>query len=249
MQILFIDESGTIPPKNKVIDNAHFALGGIIIPEHIWHSIDKDLAHIKNCYKVEGEIKWRFFAPSRPGQTTTNLSHLNAKEKELLRSDIYQTITKYKSIRLICAVVNVQKSYQFSYITNENELYWYAYKQITERFQYYLQDLSRTVGNKINGIIVCDHRQPKDDAHLRLLHHKLLVGSRKNFSTYENLVEGVFVAPSHLSVGIQLADMVGGAVFRKYAKQDSRFFDKIHQAFRCSPEGNIEGYGIVSFPK
>jgi len=77
---------------------------------------------------------------------------------------------------------------------------------MTERFQYYLQDISRIVGSKINGIIVCDYRQPKDDHQLRHLHQKLLTGSKKHFSIYENLVEGVFIAPSHLSVGIQFAD-------------------------------------------
>ncbi len=42
MQLFFIDESGTIPPKNKIGNAPYFTLGGIIIPEHLWHEIDTD---------------------------------------------------------------------------------------------------------------------------------------------------------------------------------------------------------------
>ncbi len=246
MQLLFIDESGTIPPKNKIKDVNHFTLGGIVIPSDLWHEVDKELAFLKNRFKIIDEIKWRYFAP---GKQLNSLSHLNADQKERLREDLYDLITKFKSVRLICAVVDVKSAYKYEYVNCENDLYWYAYKQITERFQYYLQDLSRNIGSKINGIIICDHRQPKDDHQLRLLHQKLLTGSKKSFSTYQNLIEGVFLAPSHLSVGIQLADMVAGAVYRKFSRQDDRFFDLIKTSFRKNPGGKINGYGLIEWPK
>src|SRR5262249_51854520 len=135
------------------------------------------------------------------------LSHLSAEEKETLRSKLYETIRAYKSIRLICVVTNVRLAYERAYVATADDLYWYTYKQLTERFQYYLQDLERTVGNRVNGIVVCDHRGPKDDERLRELHHQLLGGRKAHFSQYPNLIEGLFIAPSHLSVGIQLADM------------------------------------------
>ncbi|MHB8385172.1 DUF3800 domain-containing protein [Metallibacterium sp.] len=56
-------------------------------------------------------------------------------------------------------------------------------------------------------------------------------------------------SPSHQSIGIQFADMVAGAVYRKYAKGDDRFFDQIVASFRASPRGEINGFGIVHFPK
>ncbi|MEZ5814617.1 MAG: DUF3800 domain-containing protein [Alphaproteobacteria bacterium] len=249
MQIFFIDESGTLPPPDKVDNAPTFALGGLVIPEDLWHEIDKELARLKAQYSVVGEIKWRFFAPTRPEHKTTPLSHLSAQEKENLRNALYEIISKYKSVRIISAVVDVRKAYALSYVNTVQDLYWYAYKQMTERFQYYLQDLSRTVGSKINGIIICDHRQPQDDQQLRILHHRLLTGSKNSFSTYENLIEGVFIAPSDLSVGIQLADMVGGAIFRKYARNDERYFQKIESSFRRSATGRLEGYGLVRWPK
>ena len=249
MQILFVDESGTPPPPAKQDEAPLFVLGGIVVPEDFWAKLAADLGRLKEHFKIEGEVKWRYFAPEKPGSKKHSLSHLSPAQKEALRTKLYEVIGTYKSIRLICVATNVPLAYKLSYIKNADDLYWYSYKQLTERFQYYLQDLERTVGQKVNGIVVCDHRGPKDDARLRELHHQLLDGSRANFSSYQNLIEGLFIAPSHLSVGVQFADMVAGAVFRAYRAKDSRYLRQIEGSFRRSPAGKIEGYGLVKFPK
>lgn len=57
------------------------------------------------------------------------------------------------------------------------------------------------------------------------------------------------MAPSHLSIGIQFADLVAGAVFRKYARNDNRFFDLIKHAFKKSEKGIIEEHGLIHWPK
>ncbi len=248
MHILFVDESGSPPEQSKAALQPFFVLGGIVIPEDIWAKMATDLARLKTQYKIDGEIKWRYFAPDKGGRIHA-LSHLSGSERESLRTGIYQVVGKYKSVRLICIVTNTVLAFQQSYIKTGDDLYWYSYKQLTERFQYYLQDLERTVGQKLNGIVVCDHRGPKDDQRLRELHHKLLNGDKSTISSYGNMVEGLFIAPSHLSVGIQFADMVAGAVFRAYKSQDKRFAEQIKNSFRTSPAGKIEGYGLVKFPK
>lgn len=249
MQILFVDESGTPPPPEKAGDTPFFVLGGVAIPEDVWPKIAKDLATLKSQAGIDDEIKWRYFAPSRPGAKPHGLSHLGNEQKEAVRTKLYALIGKYKAIKLICVVVNVVEAFKLPYITTADDLYWYAYKQLTERFQYYLQDLEKTVGQKIYGIVVCDHRGPKDDQRLRELHHKMLTEQKTHSSNYGNLIEGLFIAPSHLSVGIQFADMTAGAVFRAKKAKDPRFFNQIRGSFRTSPQGNIEGYGVVKFPK
>ena len=245
MHILFVDESGTPPERAKASTQPYFVLGGIVIPEDIWAKMAGDLARLKTQFKIDGEIKWRYFAPDRGGKQHA-LTHLSAPEREDLRTQIYQVIGKYKAVRLICVVTQTEIAYQQPYIATGDDLYWYSYKQLTERFQYYLQDLERTVGQKLNGIVVCDHRAPKDDERLRELHHKLLKSAKSTISSYGNMVEGLFIAPSHLSVGIQFADMVAGAVFRAYKAKDKRFAEQIKSAFRSSPSGKIDGYGLVN---
>ena len=246
MQILFIDESGTPPPPDKVREALYFVLGGVVIPDEFWHRVKEDLELVKKKYAIKGEIKWRYFAPGHRIENT--LSHLDGERKERLRSDLYLILNKYKSIKTICVITDIALAYQMDYINNADDLYWFSYKQIIERFQYYLQDISRISGQKINGIIVCDNRAPKDDKRLRELHAKLLEGEVKLYSGYKHLIEGIFISPSHLSVGIQFADMTAGAVLRKM-KGDARFFAQIKDTFRKSERGEIEGYGLVKFPK
>ncbi len=249
MQMMFVDESGTSPKPDKVTQNPYFVLGACVIPENYWHRVKADLEVIKHKFFVIGEVKWRYFAPPKSGASTHSFSHMNAQEKESFRSDLYAIIKKYTSIRVLSVIVDTAKAYTLSYINNDDDIYWYAYKQLTERFQYYLQDISKTSGQKINGIIVCDHRGPKDDRRLQELHARLMLENHNAHSEYHNLIEGLFVAPSHLSVGIQFADMVAGAVLRKVKNGDERFYDQVVGSFRKSPTGSINGYGLVRFPK
>jgi len=247
MQILFIDESGTPPPVNKVEASPIFVLGGAIIPDEFWHRVKADFDAVKREFSVKGEIKWRFFAPHHTKQNS--LSHLNGDQKEKLRSKLYSILVKYKSIKTMGVIVYAKEAYSLNYINSPDELYWYAYKVMTERFQYYLQDVSRISGHRINGIIVCDHRAPNEDRRLQELHAKLMLGNHDAYSNYANLVEGVFIAPSHLSVGVQFADMVGGAVLRSYKSGDNRFIEQITETFRKSENGRVEGFGLIKFPK
>ncbi len=247
MQILFVDESGTPPPVDRIETSPLFVLGGAIIPDDFWHRVKADLEAAKREFSVTGEIKWRFFSPDN--RKAHSMSHLDAPQKEALRSRLFGILVKYKSIKTMSVIVDTAAAYALPYLNSPDDLYWYAYKTMTERFQYYLQDVSRVAGQRINGIIVCDHRAPGDDQRLQELHAKLLQGQHDAHSNYANLVEGVFIAPSHLSVGIQFADMVGGAVLRRFKANDSRFFDQIADTFRKSEKGGIEGYGLISFPK
>ncbi len=246
MQILFLDESGAVVPDNKK-HSKYFTIGGIIIPEDYWHDIYKKFKELKKQYKIDSEIKWRFFSPHNKDEDN-GLSHLSFEEKNAVRSKLYEIISHYKSVKIISIVTDINQAYKLSYINNKDDLYWYSYKQVIERFQYHLQDLSRETGTTFHGLIIIDNRLSYDDNRLRHLHYNLLVTNNENYSNFGNLVEGLFIAPSHLSIGIQLADVVAGAIYRKYEKNDDVFFEKIKTSIR-NKNGIIEGYGIVKFPK
>lgn len=249
MQLLFIDESGTAPNPKNADEVGFFVLGGVVIPEEVWVKLAADLKRIKAAYKVDGEIKWRYFAGDK-GKRQTSISHLSGDQKEALRTELYKALTAYKAVKIISVVANAPACYQTrGYITCADEIYWLAYKQLTERFQYMLQDLSRMIGHSVHGIVVCDNRGAQDDEKLRNLHATLMSSAGDNVSKYQNVIEGLFIAPSHLSVGIQFADMVAGAIFRKFKAGDERFYNQISQAIRAAPNGQVFGYGIVKFPK
>jgi hypothetical protein len=139
-------------------------------------------------------------------------------------------------------------AYKTSYVNTADDIYHYTYKPVSERFQYHLQDVSKSVGDKQLGIVIADHRGKKQDDLFRTGHHKLVDSSSTFTSTYENYVETIFLTPSHLSIGIQLTDMVAGAIGRALNAKEIRFAKMIKSSFRHHPDGRIEGWGFVRFP-
>jgi hypothetical protein len=148
----------------------------------------------------------------------------------------------------VAAACHAEQAYSLRYVKDEADLYHYSYKIVSERFQYFLQDTSRVVGEKQHGIIIADHRGTKQDNLLRKHHHDLIDTENANLSSYENFIETVFLTPSHLSIGIQLADMAAGAIGRHFNAADDTWFNAIRPSIRSSPTGKIEGYGIAKFP-
>jgi len=153
------------------------------------------------------------------------------------------------SVRTIASVCSAAAAYKMPSVTTQDDIYHLTYKTISERFQYYLQDMSTMVGRKEFGIIVDDHRGSKGDARLRRYHQMILHSSAEFTSRYDNLIESLFLEPSNLSVGIQLADMVAGAVWRKYERGDDKWYSVVEPSLRRSRSGRLLGYGIVKVPK
>lgn len=247
MHIFFIDESGTPPGPGKGTDK-YFVIGGVVIPEQVWHGIRDALLGMKARRRIYGELKWRYFAPNN-NDSQNPMRAMDLKTRNEIRQEMYGIICSVKSIKSMACVACIESAYNMASCTDRDDLYHYTYKPISERFQYYLQDLSRTVGRQENGIIVADHRGAKDDERFRGAHERLLYSGGEFTSSYGNLVESLFFQPSNISVGVQLADMVAGAVWRKYEKGDDYWYKVLEPSVRKGPGGKVEGYGICKFPK
>lgn len=240
MHLFFIDESGTAAPQGKN-HTKYFIIGGVVIPEIHWHEIDKKLNKLKDDYKITSEIKWRYFTPQNNDETN-GLKHLTLAQKNDVRNKLYDIITAHKSIKIISTIIDVDKAYQQNYIKDQNELYWQGYYQVLNRFQDYLHEISIESGGYFNGLVVIDNRLKCDDDKLRNLHNTMLTINKTLELSQNHLIEGLFIAPSHLSTGIQFADIVAGAIFRKYEKSEETYFNKIKQSI-------ITTNGIIELPK
>ncbi len=177
------------------------------------------------------------------------MSHLTPGERDEVRIQLLEAVAAFKANRVIAIAVDSERAYRLPSVNTPEDLYWLAHKQLTERFQYHLQDQSREVGETIRGVVVVDHRSSSQDARLRASHAALVFRDNEYATRYENLIEGLFIAPSHLSVGIQYADLVAGAIFRHLFAQDDRFYNVIAGSIRRSPRGETQGWGIVHWPK
>lgn len=248
MHILFVDESGTPPNPGKAYPR-YFVVGGVIIPEGGWASVRDALLGMKARRGIRGELKWRYFAPTNVDERNP-MRKLGQDDRDAIRAEVYRTICTIGSIKTIAAVCSVEAAYKVPGVTTQDDVYHLTYKVMTERFQYYLQDLSRALRRDEYGIIVGDHRGSRDDdKRLRGAHQKLLHSGAEFVSDYRNLIESLFLQPSNLSVGIQLADMIAGAVWRKFERNDERWFAHCESSFRRSKSGELAGYGIVKVPK
>ncbi|HSX11181.1 MAG TPA: DUF3800 domain-containing protein [Chlamydiales bacterium] len=252
MHLFFIDDSGSIPQGGNLTHN-HFVLGGLVIPEEQWHNLEKDFSHICGRYGVRGEVKWRFFGQKIGRETSQNsLIHLSIGERDELRTSLFGAIAKYNSVKIISAVTHLPTVFAYPiYKATPDIIYSMTYKPLTERFQYHLQDLSRASGCKFNGIIVCDHRNPNQDRILSSFHNNLLKSSSSWKSKYANLVEHLFLSPSHYSIGLQFADLIAGAIFRYFEHQDKRWYQLIEGSIRKDPHKGetTDGFGLVRIPK
>lgn len=165
------------------------------------------------------------------------------------RKQIFKMLRDANDVTLIACVSQAETAYELNNVNNQNDLYYRTYKPLTERFQYFLQDKSPNRANPVYGMIVADHRGPGDDQRLKQQHQRLIDTEVQYTSTYSNLIEGLFFTESDMSTGIQMVDMVAGAIWRRFEHDDDSSFREIEPLFRRGRNGTIDGYGICRFPK
>lgn len=235
-----MDESGT-PPGQPNPKKPYFTLGAVVIKAEDWQSVHDKVLGFRLRHHLRGELKWRFFAPHNSSPDNPML-HLSPPERRELSAEFSGLISD-SPVTIIACVVDVAKAFEFPSVTNQQQLYHFTYKPITERFQYFLQDVNGL------GIIVSDHRGRDSDKMLRA-HHETLTGSRGNTrSGYDRLIEGLFLQDSQHSTGIQLADFVAGAIHRAYAAGDGSHAKPLRSRIRSDASGNIQGRGLILHPK
>ena len=247
MYLLFVDESGT-PAKPDAGGTNYFVIAGLIIPEDRWSGMRDKLLGLKRASGYRGEVKWRFFAPNNDDPDNPMQGWKQDKRNEF-RSAVFSIITETKSCRIVACVSESNTAYALGNVNTVDDLYFRTYKPVTERFQYLLQDITRASGRDSFGMIVADHRGRGDDDRMRLQHERLIRESGRYTSNYSNFLEGLFFAPSHMSVGIQLVDMVAGAIWRAQTHGDQTWFETLKPSFRQSANNAIDGYGLARFPK
>jgi hypothetical protein len=248
MNILFIDESNTPLPKEKIKDDKKlFVLSGLIIPEEYWKELNKAFNSILQRNHVKGEIKWRFFSPNK-GQTPTSISHLSQEEKNNLRFDLLKMLGSKSYLKSISVICDLEQAYYLPNINNPTDIYENCYKALLERFQYHLQDKEKYTNKQELGMVICDNRNACENKHLRETHHQLLNKELEYSSDFNNIIGTVFFAPSEKSMGIQLVDLVAGSVCRKITKNEDSFYQYIRNIVRRNPEGKAEGWGIIFIP-
>lgn len=240
MHFCFVDESGT-PPGKPNPNQPYFTMGAAIIDCAKWRDIANHVHGFKVRHGIKGELKWRYFSPHN-AQPSNPLVRFSSQNRKALSLE-FASIIAASEVTIIACIVDVEAAFAFPSVTDQQSLYHFAYKPISERFQYLLQDRDDL------GVVVADHRGRDSDNMMRS-HHAALTGNPNSTrSGYDRFIEGLFLQDSAHSVGIQIADFAAGAIHRYYSTGDREHVEKIHKRFRRAADGTVLGYGIVRHPK
>lgn len=228
MHLLFLDESGQLSERRL------FGLGGVALRDREWHEL-RDLWQATlalHSWPADREVKWHGI---RTGQVPPSLA--DAIVNALARSPVRCYVT------LLDIELGATATPEF--FANDEDTYSTGLMFLAERFQLLLEAADDV------GMIVVDSRFREDDARLRRFFADLTKDGSP-YSRLDRIVEGLFLGPSHYSIGLQCADLIcaitvaaerGNSLARGYLKT-------LLPRFATHPAtGELEGVGLKRFPE
>jgi len=228
VHLLFVDESGRLDHGGR------FALGGVAVREHDWHDLRDLWQQTLSAFRwpLDRELKWHGI---RQGEVPPPLADA-----------IYDTLARAPIVAYVVVLDLDRGRAEFPDLFRDAETaYSTALMFLAERFQRMLQhddDL---------GLIVIDSRFREDDARLRRFFSELTEAGTP-YVKFSRIVEGLFLGPSHFSIGLQCADLVvaATAAAERGVGQGRGYFKKLLPRFAShSVTGEIEGAGLKRFPE
>lgn len=220
MYLLYLDDSGS--PSNT--NEEYFVLGGFIIHETKLFWINKHLDELAKRIEPEHPDAIEFHA-SAIYSGKHNWSRLSRDEKKSTIKNVLN-VAQRESKNVSVVACAVEKA---AYSNDPVEL---AFKELCSRFDLFLKRKFATEGTKDQGIIIFDESS----------HETSIQNLAKEFRTIgtgwgviNNIQEVPLFVDSRASRGIQLADHIAYAVFRRYNFKDLNYFDII--------QGSIESDG------
>jgi hypothetical protein len=228
MHLLFLDESG------QLSEWRFFALGGVAIRDREWHAL-RDLWQAtlaRHSWPTDREVKWHGI---RTGEVPPALA--DAIVDALAAAPVRCYVT------LLDIELGTTDSPEF--FASEEDTYATGLMFLAERFQLLLEAVDDV------GMIVVDSRFREDDARLR----RFFADLTKDGSPYSRLgriVEGLFLGPSHYSIGLQCADLICAitAAAERGNGQARGYLKTLLPRFATHPAtGELDGVGIKRFPE
>jgi hypothetical protein len=228
MHLLFLDESGQLQERK------FFALGGVALADVDWQRVrelwQQTLA--AHGWPGEREVKWHGI---RTGEVPPELA--DALVGALAQAPIRCYVT------LLDIELGRRDAPEF-FLTDE-DTYSTGLMFLAERFQLLLEAVEDV------GLIVVDSRFREDDARLRRFFSDLTKDGSP-YSRLDRIVEGLFLGPSHYSIGLQCADLVCAitAAAERGNGQARGYLKTLLPRFATHPtKGTLDGVGIKRFPE
>jgi hypothetical protein len=228
VHLLFLDESGQLSERR------FFALGGVALRDRDWHAL-RDLwldTLAEHAWPVSREVKWHGI---RTGEVPPPLA--DAIVKALARAPI-QCYVALLDIELGTTAAP-------EFFATDEDTYATGLMFLAERFQLLLEAVDDV------GMMVVDSRFREDDARLRRFFADLTKDGSP-YSRLDRIIEGLFLGPSHHSIGLQCADLVCAitAAAERGNGQARGYLKTLLPRFVTHPvTGELDGVGLKRFPE
>jgi hypothetical protein len=226
--LLFLDESG------RIDQNDLFALGGIAVRDRDWHLLRDRWQHTleQHGWPLGLEVKWHGI---RSGAVPPALADAVFEMLSVAPFMAYVTLLDLELGR---------REFPELFATAE-DTYATALMFLAERFHMLLDRVDDL------GIIVVDSRFRDEDTRLRRFFSELTEEGTQ-YVKLRRIVEGLFLGPSHYSIGLQCADLVVSctASAERRNAQARGYLRSLLQRFATHPStGELEGVGLKRFPE
>jgi hypothetical protein len=227
MRLLFLDESG------RIGEDGLFALGGVAVRADDWRALRAGwLAPLEaHGWDPANEVKWHGI---RTGYVPPAFA--DAVVDALARAPF----TAYVTLLDLEAGAELTE-----FFGSAERTYGTALMFVSERFHHLLDAEDEL------GLIVADSRHREEDQSLRR-YFGALTETGTPYMRLDRIVEGLFLGPSHLSVGLQCADLVVSitAAAERGNAQARGYLKKLLPRFATHPAtGELDGVGIKRFPE
>ncbi|MGH3005429.1 MAG: DUF3800 domain-containing protein [Gaiellaceae bacterium] len=228
MHLLFVDESG------KLDQGGLFALGGIAVQDARWPEL-KELWQTtlrRQGWPLEREIKWHGI---RKGVVPPGVADALFAALAAAPFTCYVTLLEQELGRETFP----------EFFGEPEDTYGTALMFLAERFHHLLAEEDDL------GVIVIDSRFREEDARLRRFFSDLTEEGTP-YVKLGRIVEGLFLGPSHYSIGLQCADLVvaATAAAERGVGDGRRYFKQLLPRFARHPAtGELEGVGLKRFPE
>jgi hypothetical protein len=256
----FMDDSGN---SNLYGEGRYWVLGGIAMPEASWPHISNSVHDLRTRWKVpaDRELKWQDVGkriaeltnPLRRRHPDVGLSVAHITEVgdlEQLSREMVAIVAEDPAIRVLSAICVKQDALRVcggegSRDAVNGRCYRDMFHDAIERYEYFLTTLANRHG--AFGHVVVDQKSQQFDDTLRATCADLLTHGTQ-YTRVTHVIDGVMVAPSHHSRGLQVADFVAGAIHRWFEYNDDRYLQIVYDNLHTDWMGDVLGAGIKRYP-
>jgi hypothetical protein len=228
VHLLFLDESGQLGERR------FFALGGLAVRDADWPQLRRlwQTALAAESWPLDREIRWHAI---RTGAVPPAVA------------DAAVAALAAAPVTCYVALLDIERGacdYPELFATDE-DVYGTGLMFLAERFHHLLR------AHDDVGLIAVDSRFREDDNRLRRFFRDLTAEGTP-YTRLERIVEGLFLAPSHYSIGLQCADLVVSitAAAERGSGLARGYLARVLPRFARHPAtGELDGVGIKRFPE